>query len=49
MMNLMGMIIFPFLGQKLFGNIGVQPEEFRAMMEARKQLVPFWIQAIINS
>lgn len=49
MMNLMGMIVFPFLGQKLFGNIGVQPEGFREMMEARKQLIPVWIEAIINS
>ncbi|WPV01567.1 TetR family transcriptional regulator [Mucilaginibacter sp. cycad4] len=49
MMNLMGMLIFPFLGQKLFNNIGVQPAGFREMMEARKQLIPVWIDAIINS
>ncbi|HEY4193979.1 MAG TPA: TetR family transcriptional regulator [Mucilaginibacter sp.] len=49
MMNLMGMIVFPFLGQKLFGNIGVQSEGFREMMEARKQLIPVWMEAIIKS
>jgi len=49
MMNLMGMIVFPFLGQKLFGNIGVQPAGFRELMEARKQLIPVWMEAIIKS
>lgn len=49
MMNLTGMIVFPFLGQKLFGNIGVNPAGFREMMEARKQLIPIWVEAIINS
>jgi len=49
MMNLMGMIVFPFLGQKLFGSIDIAGEGFRDMMEARKKLIPVWIEAIINS
>ena len=49
MMNLMGMIVFPFLGQKLFNGIGVQPAGFKELMEARKKLIPIWIEAIINS
>jgi AcrR family transcriptional regulator len=49
MMNLMGMLIFPFLGQKLFNHIGVQRDGFKKMMEQRKKLIPVWIEAIINS
>jgi len=48
-MNLMGMIVFPFLGQKFFGSIAFPGNEFREMMEERKKLIPVWIEAIINS
>lgn len=43
LMNLMGMIIFPFLAKPLFNNIGVLSADFKEMMEARKQLIPQWI------
>jgi AcrR family transcriptional regulator len=48
MMNLLGMIVFPFLGRNLFGQIGVTASGFNEMMESRKQLIPVWIEAIIS-
>lgn len=49
LMNLMGLIIFPFLGRKLFGQIGISNDEFKEMMEERKQLIPGWIDDMIGS
>lgn len=48
-MNVMGMIIFPFLGRNLFAHIGISKEDFRNLMEERKQLIPSWIELIMNS
>ncbi|HWD87225.1 MAG TPA: TetR family transcriptional regulator [Mucilaginibacter sp.] len=48
MMNIMGMLFFPFLGQNLFSHISA-PANFRELMESRKKLIPVWVEAIINS
>jgi hypothetical protein len=49
LMNLMGMLVFPFLGKKLFSHIGVSAGEFEAMMQARKQLIPVWVAGMIST
>lgn len=48
LMNLIGMIVFPFLGRNLIESIGVEKEAFRQMMKERKKLIPVWIEAIIS-
>jgi AcrR family transcriptional regulator len=50
MMNVISMTIFPFIGGPLIRNrTGISLEEFNALMEERKKLIPKWINAIIMS
>ncbi|MEI6507358.1 MAG: TetR family transcriptional regulator [Bacteroidota bacterium] len=49
MMNLAGMIVFPFImspGLKEIG--GIKQDEFNKLMLQRKAMIPKWIQAIIK-
>lgn len=49
-MNLMGLIMFPFLGKpmlKMMGNL--QESEFAQMIEDRKKLVPMYLKSILHS
>jgi len=49
MMNLIGMMVFPFLARPLVLRSGaLKPEEFRKIIEERKKLIPLWIVSIIN-
>ncbi len=49
MMNVIGMIIFPFLGRQLMLRSGaLKDDEFRAIVEERKKLIPHWIDQIIR-
>ncbi|TDW96134.1 TetR/AcrR family transcriptional regulator [Dinghuibacter silviterrae] len=44
MANLMGMIIFPFLGKRLLTfRFGLSEEEFVQLMEERKKMIPGWM------
>ncbi len=48
MMNLMGMIIFPFIGKPMLMLIArMTEEEYLHHMEARKKLIPAWIRAVL--
>ena len=48
LINLMGLIVFPFLGRKvLLKAAGVQDGEFKALMEERKKLIPVWIKMLV--
>lgn len=48
-MNLMGMIVFPFVGSPILQSIGdLNPREFNALMLERKKLIPFWIKCILK-
>ncbi len=50
MMNLVSMTIFPFVGSPLIRNkFGLSTDEFNALMDERKKLIPVWIRAIIES
>ena len=50
MMNVVSMIIFPFVGSPLIRNrTGISLEQFNALMEERKTLIPIWVNAIINA
>ncbi|MEO6131592.1 MAG: TetR/AcrR family transcriptional regulator [Saprospiraceae bacterium] len=47
-MNIMGMIIFPFVGSPILKNIGdLDQEAFNEIMQQRKILIPKWIQAMM--
>jgi AcrR family transcriptional regulator len=48
--NIIGMTIFPFVAKPIFQSIGeISNEQFSAMMEERKTLIPIWIKAILTS
>lgn len=49
-MNLMGMIVFPFVVSPLLRGIGdVTHEQFNALMQQRKALIPVWMKAILHA
>ncbi len=49
MMNMIGMIIFPFLARPLLLRSGALGDaEFRAIVEERKKLIPLWLTQIIH-
>jgi len=48
-MNLMGMIVFPFVASPLLKNIGdLKQEEFIGLMQERKEWIPKWIEAMVK-
>jgi AcrR family transcriptional regulator len=50
LMNLMGMVIFPFMASPLMKKIGsMKDAQFHAMMQERKRLIPVWIKAMMNA
>jgi len=50
MMNLMGLIVFPFVAAPLLKSIsGLTDEQFNAVIETRKKLIPVWIKAILTA
>jgi len=47
-MNLMGMIVFPFVAKPILERIGnIDQQEFNKLMEERKKMIPIWIQTIL--
>jgi len=49
LMNLIGMIVFPFLARPIILRSGtLDAEEFKKIVEERKKLIPVWIAGIIN-
>jgi AcrR family transcriptional regulator len=49
MMNMLGMIVFPFLSRPLLIKAGaINAEEFRKIAEERKKLIPLWLSQIMN-
>jgi len=50
MMNLMGLIVFPFVAAPLLKSIsGLTDEQFNAVIETRKKLIPVWMKAILEA
>jgi AcrR family transcriptional regulator len=50
MMNAVSMTIFPFIGGPLIRNrTGITVEEFNALMQERKKLIPKWIRTVMMS
>lgn len=49
MMNMLGLIVFPFIGRPLMLKTGIlKEEEFRKIIEERKKLIPLWMVSTIN-
>ncbi|MFV0345692.1 MAG: TetR/AcrR family transcriptional regulator [Bacteroidales bacterium] len=49
LLNLMGLIIFPFISRNLFAKFETEDNiDFDEMMEERKKLIPIWIKAMIS-
>lgn len=48
LMNLMGLIIFPFIAKPLLmGGSGINISAFNKLMEERKNLIPMWIETMM--
>jgi hypothetical protein len=49
MVNIVAMTIFPFVASPLLKNrTGLTDDQFNALMEERKQLIPMWIKGMIE-
>lgn len=50
LMNLIGLVIFPFVAKPIIMGIGdLKSNEFNALMLSRKKLVPKWIKAMMQA
>lgn len=49
MMNFIGLIVFPFIAKPLLQAIsGLSEDQFNALIQERKKLIPVWIKAMMN-
>lgn len=49
LMNLLALVVFPFIAKPIMMGLGrLEETEFKAMMQQRKKLIPLWIDAIIR-
>ena len=47
--NLMGLIVFPFLASPMLKKVGhINDEEFVKMVKERKKLIPMWMMTIMT-
>jgi AcrR family transcriptional regulator len=47
LLNLMGLIVFPFIGMPIMENIfGIKNTQFNQIIQERKKLIPHWVQAM---
>mgnify|MGYP003616278267 FL=1 len=47
LLNLMSLIIFPFIGKSILQKFGEMTEtQFKTMTEERKRMIPLWIKAM---
>lgn len=48
--NTLSLVIFPFLTSPILINVTeMKPEQFEALMEERKKLIPVWIEAMLKA
>ncbi len=49
LMNLLGQIIFPFIGKPFLKGIGgLNDKQFNSMMQERKKLIPVWMETMVE-
>jgi len=50
MMNYMGLVIFPFIARPMLMRVNnLTDKDFNVLMEERKEMVPVWLNAILNA
>ena len=50
LMNLLGLVVFPFIAQPLIQGVsGTTNKEFNQLMQERKKLIPIWIKAMMKT
>lgn len=50
LMNLLSLVVFPFIGQPLLQGIsGLNETQFNQLMQERKKLIPVWIKAMMKA
>lgn len=50
LMNLLGLVVFPFIAQPLLKGVsGATDKEFNQLMQERKKLIPVWIKAMMKA
>ncbi len=50
LMNLLSLVVFPFIGQPLLQGIsGLDETQFNKLMQERKRLIPVWIKAMMKA
>lgn len=50
LMNLIGLVVFPFIGQPLLQGIsGLNDTQFNKLMQERKKLIPVWVKAMMKA
>ena len=48
-LNIVGLTIFPYIGRSIVqNNNGITDEQFDALMQERKKLIPRWIEAMLK-
>ncbi|PWJ59343.1 AcrR family transcriptional regulator [Dyadobacter jejuensis] len=49
LMNLLGMVVFPFVVKPIIQNVvGVEDANYREMMLVRKKMIPLWVEAMLQ-
>jgi hypothetical protein len=47
--NIIGMMVFPFIGKPLLKEIfNITDEQFQSMMNDRKKMIPIWVQSMFS-
>lgn len=50
LMNLLGLVVFPFIGRPLIKGVGgLKDAQFNQLMQERKKLIPVWIKAMMKA
>jgi AcrR family transcriptional regulator len=50
LMNVLGLIVFPFIGSPLIKKVGrLNERQFDKLMQERKLLIPFWVKSILKT
>jgi hypothetical protein len=48
--NIIGMMVFPFIGKPLLKEIfDLSDEQFQVMMQDRKKLIPIWVESMFTN
>jgi AcrR family transcriptional regulator len=50
LMNIMGMVVFPFMNRPIIQQVGnIGDKQFNQLMQDRKKLIPIWVKAMLKA